>query len=367
MIENLNWKNNFLEAFKNSTDLFRFLDWPAHEALLVEKAYPIFMPRRIAQRIKEQGPHGILAKEFLPSLLEINSGLNQMGFDDPIGDKSHLVAPQLIHRYQSRALFTPTSICPINCRYCFRKNELNPTEEIFLADFDLTLSYLKNHPEIKELIFTGGDPLTLSNDKIKKYLEAFCQIPSIRDIRFHTRFPVILPERIDFEFIQILSDFRNKFRTLSVAIHVNHEDELDSFVKSRIRDLALSNVQLLSQTVLLRGVNDSVIALTNLFNTLLDLNIRPYYLHHPDQVKGGLHFYLPLEFGRKIYSQLRDMMPGWALPQYVIDIPQGKGKVSAFNPEEYKFSGSLIGRDGTLVPINEPDLFRPEPKFLGDN
>ena len=357
MVENQSWKNNFQEAFKNSAELFQFLGWSSQSAHLVEKNFPIFVPKRLAQRIKDQGPQGVLAREFLPSSSEIDPILNFDGMEDPIGDKIHLAAPQLIHRYQGRALFTPTSICPVHCRYCFRKNELNPTEEIFSADFEQTLNYLRQHPEISELIFTGGDPLTLSNKKIEKYLEAFAQIPSLKDIRFHTRYPVILPERLDSEFLGVMKFFGKKFRTLSIAIHVNHAGEFDPFIKQKILELSETNIQLLSQTVLLKDVNDSVEALTDLLNTLLELGVRPYYLHHPDQVKGGLHFYLPLEEGRKIYAQIRNLLPGWAIPHYVIDIPGGQGKVNAFNPEQYHFDGKLIARDGAIVPVTEPDLF----------
>lgn len=357
MVENQSWKNNFQDAFKSSAHLNQFLGWAPQDLSHVEKSFPIFIPKRLAQKIKEAGPSSALAREFLPDALEMNPELNFDGLVDPIGDKAHMVAPQLIHRYTSRALFTPTSICPVHCRYCFRKNELNSADELFSADFEQTLAYLKSHPEISELIFTGGDPLTLSNEKLAKYLEAFASIPSLKDIRFHTRYPVILPERLDQGLQQMLQTFAKKFRTLSLAIHANHADEFDQLACQKILELSRLDIQLLSQTVLLKGVNDSPEALLELINMFLELKVRPYYLHHPDQVKGGLHFYLPLEQGRLIYSQLRNHLPGWALPQYVIDIPGGAGKVGAFNPESITFSGQLIGREGLMTRVQEPDLF----------
>jgi lysine 2,3-aminomutase len=266
-----------------------------------------------------------------------------------------LKAPQLIHRYKSRALFTPTSVCPIHCRYCFRRNELQSNEDLFQNNFEKTLDYIHQHPEISEIIFTGGDPLTISNEKMARYLERFSEIKTLRDIRFHSRYPVILPERIDDEFLALLTFYSKKFRTLSLAIHANHTDEFDHESIHKIRLLAQSPVQLLSQTVLLKGVNDRVEDLVSLIHLFMDLKIRPYYLHHPDQVKGGIHFYISIEEGRKLYSQLRDQLPGWSIPHYVIDIPHGPGKVNAFNPEQFEFSGQLIGKNGATNVHAEPD------------
>jgi lysine 2,3-aminomutase len=349
---NLSWKSDLQSAYKNSTDLFQFLGWEP-SSLLVEKKYPLFVPQSLARKIKLQGKDGVLAREFLPDHHE----LNEAGMNDPIGDKEHYKAPQLIHRYHSRALFTPTSICPVHCRYCFRKNELNATDELFSPDFDKTLEYLKNHPEISEMIFTGGDPLTLSNEKMEKYLTAFSEIKSIQDIRFHTRYPVIVPSRLDDGLQQLLQSFSKKFRTISLAIHANHVDEFDQESTQKIKELSKLDIQLLSQTVLLKNVNDNKEALLELINLFISLKVRPYYLHHPDQVKGGMHFYLTLEEGRTLYAKLRSELPGWAIPQYVIDIPGGPGKVGAFNPETIAFSGKLLGRDGEKVSVQEPDLF----------
>lgn len=355
MEESPSWTSEFTHAFKNASDLYRFLGKELTPHLeKVAKTYSVFIPKNLAQKIKDQGLDGVLAREFLPHEEEL---LSQKGLIDPIGDKEYFKAPQLIHRYKTRALFTPTSVCPVHCRYCFRKNELVATDELFQKDFEKTLQYLKMHPEISEIIFTGGDPLTLSNAKIGAYLEAFSSVTSIKDIRFHTRYPVILPKRLDEELVKILATYRKKFRTISVAVHVNHSDEIDDEVKQGIKRLYSSGVQLLSQTVLLKDVNDSKEALLSLFNDLIEMNVRPYYLHHPDQVKGALHFYIPLKTGRELYQTLRQELPGWAIPHYVIDIPGGFGKVSAYNPESTDFSGRLTSKDGTLIEVSEPDLY----------
>lgn len=358
MLETRSWTSKFSEAFKNIHELYRFLGWELSPQLeAVAKTYPIFIPRSLAEKIKSGGANGVLALEFLPHELELDADFNQKGFEDPIGDKAYHKAPQLIHRYENRALFTPTTVCPVHCRYCFRKNELNAADEIFQQDFEKTLSYLKNHPEISEIIFTGGDPLTLSNEKLEKYLNAFAEISSIKDIRFHTRYPVILPERIDEGFLALMNRAAQKFRTISLAVHANHVKEFDEVNQGAIKKLAASSVQLLSQTVLLKNVNDTTQDLLELYQLFIELKVRPYYLHHPDQVKGGMHFYTSLQNGRIIYHALRKQLPGWAIPQYVIDIPGGHGKIGAMNPENTSFSGQIITKDGVQISLQEPDFF----------
>lgn len=348
MDKSQSWTHKFQESFRDLTTLTQYLGWenPSH----VEKTYPVFIPRDLAKRMKEEGPDGVLAREFFPHTDE----LIDQGFLDPIGDKKFNVAPQLIHRYPNRVLFTATSICPVHCRYCFRKNELSPTDEIFSQDFEKTIQYLQDHRDITEIIFTGGDPLTLTNSKLDHYLAAFSKVSHIKDIRFHTRYPVILPERIDEDFIRVLNHWANHFRTVTLAVHANHVKEFSCQAKSALKLLTGSKGKILSQTVLLKGVNDSTEALTELMELFLDHQVRPYYLHHPDQVRGGMHFYLPLEEGRRLYHSLRKNLPGWAIPHYVIDVPGGHGKVPAFNPESRSYSGSLVTLSGETIANPEP-------------
>jgi lysine 2,3-aminomutase len=144
---------------------------------------------------------------------------------------------------------------------------------------------------------------------------------------------------------------------MSLAIHVNHVDEFDAYSIKKILELGQTQIQILSQTVLLKGINDQVSDLVNLFVLFQELKIRPYYLHHPDRVKGGMHFYLPLEKGRALYGALRSQLPGWAIPQYVIDLPGGHGKISAFNPETFAFSGTFLGQTGESIPLQELEFF----------
>jgi lysine 2,3-aminomutase len=338
----MTWQKEFSNSIKTREDTSHFFD-----IALEDSEYPIFIPKNFAKKIKALGPESALWKQFIPTTLEDNKELK--GHYDPIGDKIHSKGSQLIHRYINRVLFTPTTVCPVACRYCFRKNELAFTDNIFDPDFLKTLEYLKSNKEINEIIFSGGDPFILSDEKINYYLEEFSKISSIKYIRFHTRTPIIIPGRINEPLINILSKHAKHFSRLMIMIHVNHTEELDNEVQEALLKLKTRQIEVLSQTVLLKNINDNTETLKNLFLKLADLKITPYYLHHPDLVLGGMHFYLSLEEGRKIFAPLHNMIPGWALPQYVIDIPGGEGKTSAINPENFSFSGRLINKDGLTI------------------
>lgn len=326
-------------------ELAAFLEWPLPASVVT--AFPVLVPRAFAQQIKDQGADGPLARQFLPHADE----LNPQGFVDPIGDQVHAKTSQLIHRYHNRALLIPTTVCPVHCRYCFRKNEL--ADDVFRNDRASTLAYLSAHPEIEEVIFTGGDPLMLSDEKLREWLNDLAQIPHLAYVRFHTRFPVILPERLTPELAQLLDAFSERFRLLFV-VHTNHASEWSAEALRSAQSFRLRGLRWLSQSVLLKGVNDSTTALAELFRLLARANIEAYYLHHPDQVKGAMHFWLPLEEGRRIWAGLHDQLPGWMLPQYVIDVPGGHGKISAVNPETHSFSGTLLSRQGEPIQLTTP-------------
>ena len=344
-VENV-WKEEFRNSIKSSRELNHFFEGHK-ESFKLSKTYPLFLPEAYAKKIKSiKGP---LGKQFLPDKIEDDEKIQNKGLIDPIGDQNFQKVPQLIHRYKNRVLFTPTTKCPIICRYCFRKNELNQKLSLFKPKFNEVIKYLLQHKEVEEVIFTGGDPLVLSDGQIQEYLEKFAKLNSIKYIRFHTRTPVILPSRITPNFCDMIKKATDYFKKVSVAIHSNHREEINPEVEEAIIKLKETKATLLSQTVLLKGVNDNPEALKNLFLKLAELDVQPYYLHHPDRTKGAMHFYLSIENGRKIYAKLRNIIPGWAIPQYVVDIPGGEGKISAFNPEKYEFSGQLINKQGKPI------------------
>lgn len=317
----------------------------------VVNKYPLKIPKDIKRLVYESEEDSPLRAQFLPSHEEINPTLQKDGFYDPIADFKYSKGNGIIHRYKNRLLFTPTTACPVNCRYCFRKNELAQNDEIFKSNLKALINYLALNPDVEEVILTGGDPLSLNNKRLE---EIFSNLSGkIAYLRIHTRFLTTSPSRIDDGFINLLNKYVNQFDQFSIAIHANHKDEFFDLAREKIKALSNTNVVLLSQSVLLKGVNNSEKELIDLMKEFIKLKIRPYYLHHPDLVQGAMHFYLPLEEGRKIYGKLRESLPGWAIPNYIIDSPTGNGKNFAYNPESIKFSGIILDRfnqENTLLP-----------------
>jgi lysine 2,3-aminomutase len=336
------WQEDFKNAIKNHHDLEIFLD-----KKIPQTNFKSFLPIPFLEKIKHAGPNSPLWKQFIPSDYENNSN----GLKDPIGDQKYLVTKNLIHRYENRALLIPTTICPVSCRYCFRKNELETSDLIFKADLQNSLEYLKAHPEINEVILTGGDPLILSNEKLHELILELKAISSIKFLRIHTRTPIILPNRIDSGLIEVLNLARHYFTQVALMIHTNHVDEIDADVESAFKRLKQTDTLIFSQSVLLKEINLDVDTLITLFTKLSTLGIIPYYLHHPDHAYGTDHFQVDLESGRHIYAQLRKKLSGWMIPEYIIDIPEGHGKVSAFNPEGIKFNGELLDINGKMIRI----------------
>jgi lysine 2,3-aminomutase len=328
-----NWTDQFRDSFRSTQELSNFLEFEIPNTI-----YPILIPRDFALKIKQSGIGSPLWNQFIPSIEEHSP----QGFSDPIGDEIHSKGNGIIHRYKNRLLFNPTTVCPINCRYCFRKNELFDNLDMFKSSLESLAKYLIEHPAVEEVILTGGDPLIMSNSKIEKIFKILKLIPTVKYIRFHTRTPVILPSRLNQDFSMLLNKYREYFETITIAIHINHSDEISKELSQNLKKF--KNINLISQTVLLKSVNDNADQLANLFKNLNKLNIRPYYLHHPDLVRGAMHFHMPLEIGREIYSKLRDLIPGWLIPTYIVDSPTGIGKVNAYNPESLKFSGVLLDR-----------------------
>jgi lysine 2,3-aminomutase len=310
------WQQEMRDALKSSDHLQSFFN-----ETIDQVSYPSMIPKSFAKRLHSSDA---LKKQFLPN----QSENRDEGLIDPIADHKHAKIKRLVHRYPNRVLFLPTDVCPILCRYCFRKNELGLGDELFKPGNQQEIyDYLVDHPKVEEVIFTGGDPLILTNKKLDEYLAFFATIANIKMIRFHSRTPVILPQRIDDEFLQVLQKYRHRFPIMTLVIHTNHKDEWSDEFAQTCKKLAKSPLNLLSQSVLLKGVNDQAVFLKELFYGLVELGIRPYYLHHPDPAKGAMHFYLSKEEGLAIYQQLKEQVSGWALPHYVCEQEDGQGKV----------------------------------------
>lgn len=259
--------------------------------------------------------------QFLPDARELRMRPEELA--DPIGDDAHRPVPGLTHRYPDRAILHATQSCEVYCRFCFRRETVGETGLLAEAEFDRVIDYLRATPAVREVIFTGGDPLTLSPRRLGAMLDRLEELGSVELVRFHTRVPVVAPEKISEGLAQILD------RDLPVwlVLHVNHAAELTEAAGAALRRLNRAGVPLLSQSVLLKGVNADADTLETLFRALLRHRVKPYYLHHPDLAKGTGHFRLTLAEGQAILAALRGRLTGIGQPLYVLDIPGGHGKV----------------------------------------
>jgi len=281
------------------------------------------LPNRTAETIDTESLTDPVAIQYIPSTREYN--INAKENPDPIGDEKYEVCEGLIHREQNRVLFKITDICNIYCRFCFRKEMVGKGKGVLTdAQIFAAINYIKAHENISEVILSGGDPLTLSNRRLKSLFDNLGQIDHLDNIRIHTRTPLVKPDRIDDDLINL---FRTHTKPIYIVLHANNAKEINTDVQKAFSDLHESGVVLLSQSVLLKGVNDNVEALETLMRTFIRHRIKPYYLHHLDHAPGTNHFRVPVEKGQKLYKELKKRISGIALPTYILDIPGGFGKV----------------------------------------
>ncbi|WP_126974707.1 lysine-2,3-aminomutase-like protein [Frigidibacter oleivorans] len=291
-------------------------DAPALEAVAAEFRVRLSPAMRAALR----DPGDAVARQFLPDRREARVRPEELA--DPIGDAVHSPVPGLTHRYPDRVILHVTQTCEVYCRFCFRREGVGSTGALPADQLDAALAHVAAHPAIREVILTGGDPMSLSARRIGAILDRLATIPHVGVVRFHTRVPVVAPERIDAGLIAAL-DIRP---AVHVVVHTNHADEIGAEARAALRRLSRAGIPLLSQTVLLRGINDSVGALETLFRTLIENRVTPYYLHHCDLARGTSHFRTTIAEGRALVAALRGRISGLCQPTYVLDIPGGHGK-----------------------------------------
>jgi lysine 2,3-aminomutase len=263
-----------------------------------------------------------IARQFVPEAAELIANPEENA--DPIGDDVHEVSEGLIHRYPDRVLLKFVSACAVYCRFCFRRETVGQGEGLSKAALATALAYVRAHPEIWEVIVSGGDPLIATPRRLKALTAALTEIEHVKVVRFHTRVPVVAPERVTTEMINAL---KAEAATTWVAIHANHPRELTVAARAAIGRIADAGIPLVSQTVLLRGINDDAETLSTLLRAFVESRVKPYYLHHADLAPGTSHFRTTIDEGRAIMKTLRGRVSGIALPTYVLDIPGGHGKV----------------------------------------
>jgi lysine 2,3-aminomutase len=263
-----------------------------------------------------------IAAQFVPSTAELLTAGDER--TDPIGDERWSPIPGIVHRYPDRVLLKPSLLCPVYCRFCFRREVVGKKGAMLDREaLERAFDYIRARPQIWEVIVTGGDPFLLAPRRIAEMVRALDGIPHLGVIRFHTRVPVVDPRRVNAALVEALA----AEKAVYVVIHANHPRELTAQAQAAVLSLSRAGIPLLSQTVLLRGVNDDAAVLEALFRRLVALRVKPYYLHHADLARGTSHFRTGIAAGQRLVQSLRGRVSGLCQPTYVLDIPGGYGKV----------------------------------------
>lgn len=313
------------DAVRDLEELCRLLDLPAEFAVAAQESarqFRLFVPRGFLSRMQPGDPADPLLRQVLPLAEET---IEVPGFSvDPVRDDLAERQPGLLHKYDGRVLLVTTGTCAIHCRYCFRRHFPYDEAPRSLADWQPAIDEIASDESVHEVILSGGDPLTLVDSTLATLVHRIGQIPHLRRLRFHTRLPIVIPERVTDELVELV---RGSRLTPIIVLHANHANELDAHVADAIGRLRDAGILLLNQAVLLAGINDSVEAQAALSERLVDLRVVPYYLHQLDRVAGAAHFEVPVDKGRQIIRELRDRLPGYAVPRYVAEVP-GDGSKS---------------------------------------
>ncbi|MDO6707903.1 EF-P beta-lysylation protein EpmB [Photobacterium sp. 1_MG-2023] len=312
-----NWLAQLANAISDPLELLRLLEIdpaPWQEGLAARKLFAQRVPRSFVDRMEIGNPHDPLLRQVLPLAeeFEVHEGFSQ----DPLEEQQN-EQPGLLHKYRNRVLLIVKGGCAINCRYCFRRHfpyQDNPGGK---RQWQQALDYIAAHPELNEVILSGGDPLMAKDSELRWLIEGIAEIPHIKRLRIHTRLPVVIPARITPEFCSLLKHIR--LQTILVT-HINHANEINDTLSQALSPLRDAGVTLLNQGVLLRGVNDSVDALVNLSESLFDAGILPYYLHVLDKVQGAAHFMVSDEEARRLMAGLIAQVSGYLVPKLTREI-----------------------------------------------
>jgi len=296
----------------------------ADEIARVEAAYAVGVTPAMAALIDPADSADPIARQFIPDVRELDRREDER--DDPIGDTLKSPVAGIVHRYPDRVLLKIVNVCPVYCRFCFRRETVGPGKATALSESETAeaLDYIRAHTEIWEVILTGGDPLILSPRRVAQITAALDEILHVKILRWHSRIPAVAPERVTGELAEAL---RSSSKTVYVALHANHPRELTAAARSACARLIEAGVAMVSQTVLLRGVNDDADTLEALMRAFVETRVKPYYLHHGDLAPGTAHMRTSIAEGQTLMQELRRRLSGLALPTYMLDIPGAHGKV----------------------------------------
>jgi lysine 2,3-aminomutase len=319
------WKWHFRNRITTVDQLTGFIPLTPKEQAqlkLVTIKYPLSVTPYYLSLIDPDDPEDPIRKQAIPSFDEI--ALSSIGLEDPLEERRDSVVPGLVHRYPDRVLMVLTDICPMLCRHCTRKREWQNGGWVRTPkEIEAMLDYIRAHKTIRDVVISGGDPLTLSTPHLEDIISRLRRIEHVEIIRIGTRFPVVLPQRIDTELCAMLS----RYGPIWLNTHFNHSREITPEAGAACDRLLRSGVPVNNQSVLLRGINDSVEIQSRLCQGLLKIKVRPYYLYQCDEVEGTEHLRTPVETGLKIIEGMRGHTSGLAVPTFVIDLSQGGGKV----------------------------------------
>ncbi len=316
--ESRDWQTQLKTAIRDPHQLCHELRLPASQADAAVRAsrhHPLLVPWSYLGRIRHGDPNDPLLRQILPVDEELS---DVAGFSaDPVGDNSSKRTAGLLQKYSGRALMITAGACAVHCRFCFRRHFSFRDSLVAPSYWQVALDAIANDPLLEEIVLSGGDPLVLPDHPLAELLERLDVIPHLKRVRIHTRLPIVIPQRVTDEFLDRLSGLR---LAAVVVVHCNHPHELDASVCAALISLVQRGILVLNQSVLLRGVNDDLATLAALSQRLLECRVVPYYLHQLDRVAGAAHFEVPVARGRHLIAQLREALPGYAVPRYVREI-----------------------------------------------
>ena len=316
----LDWQQSLRLAIRNPAHILEYVGVrPQDVATIEELSFPAFATREYLDRVVKKDQFDPLLLQVLPISKEQDSKVDSIRQWklDPVGDHESELLPGLLHKYQGRMLMIATGACAVHCRYCFRQHYPYSDVPKSIEGWKPAIERIASDTSIQEIILSGGDPLMLVDEKLAWLVEQFDDIGHLKRLRIHTRLPVMIPNRVGESMLRWLSSTR---LSTWMVLHINHANEVDREVVGALERLKMARCQLLNQSVLLKGINDSVEALVALSERLLDVGVVPYYLHQLDPVQGGAHFEVPIDIGRSLVAEMRRRLPGYAIPRYVSEI-----------------------------------------------
>ncbi len=322
------WQHRVANPVTDSSELFTLLDLATDShgnelagALRASEAFPLRFPRSLINQLGGGNPDHPITRQFLPSAAELNDTAGYS--DDPLAEQDAQPVPGLLHKYSGRVLLVTTQVCAVHCRYCFRRHYPYADQRDPEGLWQQAMAYIEQRQQITEVILSGGDPLSLVDQKLTTLIKRLEKIPHLTTLRIHSRTAALFPERITPALVELLENCR---LNVVLVTHINHPLEISDQLPAALAPLQIAGIKLLNQSVLLKGVNDGVEPLSELSEKLFSTGILPYYLHLPDRVSGTAHFAVDEETGKTLVNGLRGRLPGYLVPRLVREVAHEAGK-----------------------------------------